>query len=314
MLQTPLVLQSDGKIVLTGFVESGTERDIALVRYNTDGTLDTTFGGGDGIVTTDFGTAQDEAFDIVQQPLDGKLVVVGKSSTATVVLRYNTDGSLDTSFASGGVYEVGLGTNTEEATSISIDGDGKIVVVGSATSGIDSQAFVLRLNADGTRDTSFDVDQNNGPTYTEDGPAVILDADVEIFDAELSDVDNFDGSSLTLTRDGGANSEDVLSFENGPVISLSGGELFKNSAVIASFNTTTTSGQLVITFTDANGETPTNDDVNAIMQQIAYSNTNQSPPASVLIDWTFSDNNDGSQGSGGVLTANRQHHSQHNCR
>ena len=78
----------------------------------------------------------------------------------------------------------------------------------------------------------------------------------------------------------------------------------KTVLLVASFDTTTTSGQLVITFTDANGETPTNDDVNAIMQQIAYSNTNQSPPASVLIDWTFSDNNDGSQGSGGVLTAN----------
>ena len=60
----------------------------------------------------------------------------------------------------------------------------------------------------------------------------------------------------------------------------------------------------MITFTDANGVTPTNDDVNTIMQQIAYSNTGQAPPASVQIDWTFSDNNDGSQGSGGILAAN----------
>ena len=232
---TSLVFQSDQKIVLVGYVESGSERDIALVRYNTDGTLDTTFGGGDGIVTTELGSAEDDAYDVVQQPLDGKLIVVGKTATATVVLRYNTDGSLDTSFATGGVYEIGLGTADEQGFGVSIDENQKIVVVGSARSDAGDQLTILRLNNDGTRDTSLDVNDNDGPTFIEDGPAVILDADVEIFDAELSDVDNFDGSSLTLTRDGGANSEDILSFEDGPAITLSGGELFKNSAVSREF-------------------------------------------------------------------------------
>jgi len=57
-----IALQSDGKIVATGYSTIlGNGYDFAIVRYNANGTLDTTFGGGDGIVTTDFGNSDNAA-------------------------------------------------------------------------------------------------------------------------------------------------------------------------------------------------------------------------------------------------------------
>ncbi|MCA9058952.1 MAG: hypothetical protein KDA85_10640, partial [Planctomycetaceae bacterium] len=142
-------------------------------------------------------------------------------------------------------------------------------------------------------------------SFTEGGPATVLDGNVEITDLEQDGFNavngNYSGAILTIVRNGGANSEDVLSFNDGNGITLSGGNLIKNSQIIATFDTTSTPGELVITLTDANGEIPTSADVDAILQQITYSNSNTAPPASVQLDWTFSDGNTGSQGSGGAL-------------
>ena len=80
-----------------------------------------------------------------------------------------------------------------------------------------------------------------------------------------------------------------FSFAAGNGISLSGSDLIKNSQVIASFDTTTTAGQLTITFTDANGETPTSADVDNILRQLTYANTSDTPPASAQINWAFDD-------------------------
>ncbi|MCP4964147.1 MAG: hypothetical protein GY926_02820, partial [bacterium] len=77
--------------------------------------------------------------------------------------------------------------------------------------------------------------------------------------------------------------------------------LQKAGATIATFDTTTTSGQLVITFTNANGQKPTSADVDNILRQITYSNSSDTPPASAQIDWSFDDG--GNQGPGGALQA-----------
>jgi len=135
---------------------------------------------------------------------------------------------------------------------------------------------------------------------------VVLDADVDVSDVELdafnSGSGNYDGASLTLVRNGGAASEDVFSFIDGNGITLSGTDLSNASGVIATFDITTTSGQLVITFSDT-AEIPTSADVDKVLQQIAYSNSSGAPPASAQIDWTFDDGNTGAQGAGGALTA-----------
>jgi uncharacterized delta-60 repeat protein len=104
---TDVALQSDGKIVVAGFSESGadiTTSDFALARYNPDGTLDMSF-GTDGKVVTDFAGSRDTATGVAIQP-DGKIVAAGRSQNGTetdfALARYNADGTLDTGFGTGG--------------------------------------------------------------------------------------------------------------------------------------------------------------------------------------------------------------------
>ena len=105
-------LQPDGKIVVAGFAHNGSNNDFAVVRYNPDGSLDTTFGFG-GKLTTPIGAGDDNANGVVLQP-DGRIVVVGQSyNTLTqdfdfAMVRYNPDGSIDNSC--GQVF-YSIGTN-----------------------------------------------------------------------------------------------------------------------------------------------------------------------------------------------------------
>lgn len=145
-------------------------------------------------------------------------------------------------------------------------------------------------------------------SFTENGATVVLDNNAGVSDVELGALNggngNYDGTSLTLLRNGGVNSDDVFSFASGNGITLSGGNLIKNSQIIGTFDTTTTQGELLISFTDANSEIPTSADVNNVIRQINYSNSSDAPPGTVQVSWTFSDGNSGSQGSGGLGQAN----------
>ncbi len=306
-----VTVQPDGKILVAGFSHNGVDADFALVRYNTDGTLDTSF-SADGKLTTDFGSGLDSSYDVTVQT-DGKILVSGFSSNGSnydfAVVRYNADGSLDTSFSSDGMLTTAIGSGDDIGQSIALQPDGKILVAGQSDNGVDKDIALVRYNADGTLDLTFDpvTTLDGNPTFIEDGAAVVLDVDVDVSDTELdalnSGLGNYDGASLTLVRNGGASAEDVLAFNDGNGITLSGGNLIKNSQVIASFDTTSTPGELVVNFTDANGETPTSADVDNILRQVTYVNSSDTPPASVQIDWTFNDGNTGVQGSGGALIA-----------
>ena len=120
MVGTGVALQSDGKIVVTGWC-SGIDgaNDVLLARFNANGTPDTSFGGGSGYVRLDVnGTASvtnERASNVVIQP-DGKIVVVGSVShtgnqstgpSDVVVARFNADGTPDATFATGG-FKIGL--------------------------------------------------------------------------------------------------------------------------------------------------------------------------------------------------------------
>ncbi|ADC88827.1 hypothetical protein Thal_0191 [Thermocrinis albus DSM 14484] len=100
------------------------------------GSLDTTFGRG-GIVTTDIGTNREDEAKALAIQSDGKIVVVGYSYNGTntdfAVVRYNPDGSLDTSFGTNGIVTTDIGTNSEDkAYALAIQRDGKIVVAGTS--------------------------------------------------------------------------------------------------------------------------------------------------------------------------------------
>ncbi|MBK8465040.1 MAG: InlB B-repeat-containing protein [Chloracidobacterium sp.] len=149
-------LQSDGKIVLAGLSYVGSEFDFALTRYNTDGSLDTTF-SGDGRVTTPVQSNSDDQAEAVALQPDGKIVTVGYSNqfnTDFGAARYHPDGAIDTTFSGDGKVTTDIDSSFDVAYSVAIQPDGKIVAAG--TSG-DSFA-VVRYNTDGSLDTTFDGD------------------------------------------------------------------------------------------------------------------------------------------------------------
>lgn len=124
-----VALQADGKIVVAGSSYNGSNDDFALVRYNADGSLDTSFNGS-GKVTTDFGGGYEAGRSLVIQS-DGRIVVTGGDLTA--LARYNTDGSLDTSFNGTGKVKTGNGSSFAGGYGVALQTDGQIVVVGTAS-------------------------------------------------------------------------------------------------------------------------------------------------------------------------------------
>ncbi|WP_181415511.1 cadherin domain-containing protein, partial [Nitrosomonas sp. Nm84] len=292
-----VVLQPDGKIIL-----AGAGSDIGLLRLHSDGSLDTSFGGGDGIVTQSV-SASGIDLGIALLQSDGKIIVAGSGGAGAAndvfaAMRFNADGTLDTSFGTGGLITTAVSADMEYARAATLQADGKIVVVGTMYNGSDYDQAIVRYATDGTLDLSFGIMMNtlNGtPTYTENGSPVVLDADVQIVDAELSTANSFTGATLTLARNGGASSDDVFSASG--TLSLSSGNVIVSGTNIGIY--TNSSGTLTLTFND----NATNTLVNSAMRQIAYSNSSDAPPASVQINWTFNDGNAGSQGPGGALSA-----------
>ncbi|MEN8224533.1 MAG: T9SS type A sorting domain-containing protein [Bacteroidota bacterium] len=158
-----MVLQDDGKVLLGGsaYNQYTTVDDFALLRLNADGSPDNTFGTS-GIVMTDINGEFDNAFSMALQD-DGKILLAGHTYISgkrnACVVRYNTDGSLDAAFGSGGIAMTSIGCITDRTRDIGLQQDGKIVICGYINDGADDHTFVCRFNADGTLDQSF---ANNG--------------------------------------------------------------------------------------------------------------------------------------------------------
>ncbi|MDX1387009.1 MAG: delta-60 repeat domain-containing protein, partial [bacterium] len=174
-----LALQADGKIVAVG-ITTLNGNDFVVARYNTDGSLDGSFGAG-GIVTTDFsGMDFSDSASSVLILNDGKILVGGaagapNSHTNFALARYNPDGSLDPSFGTGGLVSfdfLGVEAN-DEILSIALQADGKIVAAGitNMDRGVAENLFAIaRFNPDGSVDTGF---ANNGTFTTDFGGGVM---------------------------------------------------------------------------------------------------------------------------------------------
>ena len=196
-----VAVQPDGQIVLAGTVANfsgGFSEDFGLARYNTNGSLDSTFGIG-GLVTTGFGTSNAQSVaGVALEPGTGAIVVAGTvldpSFTQDFALaRYNaSNGSLDTHFGTGGeVVTASAPGTTSTAAGIAIQpNDGAIVVAGT-TSGFDSNSnFFQDLTlaryraADGSLDPGFgtggEVLTDFGPGSRTTGAGVAIQADSKI--------------------------------------------------------------------------------------------------------------------------------------
>ncbi|MBK8979513.1 MAG: hypothetical protein IPM29_26735 [Planctomycetes bacterium] len=178
-------IQVDGKIVVAGRRSAPNGDDFALVRYNPDGTLDSSFGSG-GLVTTDFGFSSDQA-NAVAIGADGRIVAVGNTSGNAgdfALACYNPDGSLDTTFGSTGRVTTQFGASYDMANAVTIQADGRIIAAGQSYDLNTHRAnFALaRYNADGTLDGSFG---DGGKVTTAFGPdslvmAAVLQGDERI--------------------------------------------------------------------------------------------------------------------------------------
>ncbi|MEI8208659.1 MAG: hypothetical protein WCG16_05610 [Methylococcales bacterium] len=303
-----VAVQSDGKIVTLGMVVVGqgfnNSSAYYLERYNTDGTLDSSFGGGTGRIISDVNPT-DMSFDksVIDNYLNnlddiphalsilgnGKILVAGQSNfNQLAVLRYNSDGSLDSSFGNNGKIIGTFGHGEARGYSLNVQTDGKFIVTGEAVDSGVSQTLVLHFNADGSLDDTFNPNYNTvnaiaNSIYTENGSPIALDSSVKIYDAELSAQGNYSGASITLARHEGTNAENVFTVSGN--LSISG-----NNAVLSGVTIGTVS-QSNGTFTLTFNSNATQVRVNEVLSSLDYSNNSHTPPASVTIDWTFNDGN-----------------------
>jgi uncharacterized delta-60 repeat protein/RHS repeat-associated protein len=159
-----VAVQPDGKTVVVGqsqVTTAGvTNYNFSIVRYNVDGTLDTTFGdclfASPGKTTVDF-FSDDYAYAVAIQP-DGKIVVAGQSGGGDfAVARLTSSGNFDTTFDSDGKLTTSFG-GSDFAYAVAIQSDGKIVVGGYTTAGTDKDFAVARYTTTGALDSTFDSD------------------------------------------------------------------------------------------------------------------------------------------------------------
>lgn len=227
-----LALQNDGKIVVVGRSSFGAfTTSLIVVRYQSNGTLDTTF-GTNGVVRTDF-EANNTGNKILIQP-DGKIVVVGynkQSDTAyqQLIVRYNSDGTLDQTFSGDGFLQINLAGNYTSGSDIALQADGKILTGGvvwtlSGSPNPSAASLLVRLNRDGTFDTTFDEDGirtvvfgTGGAFYLgfvsiavqSDGKILGLDYNKKLYrfnlDGSLDTSFDFDGSRSVLRADSTVN-------------------------------------------------------------------------------------------------------------
>jgi len=157
-----VALQSDGKMLITGYSYTIAGWRLSLTRLNADGTLDNTFGTS-GVSSLPWGNGISE-----DQPLALKILSSGKIMFATFktngafkefyLLRANADGTIDNTFDSDGIAQFSIGTGDDLAVNFTETTGGKIYVVGRSNNGTNNDFSIIRLNINGSLDNTFDTD------------------------------------------------------------------------------------------------------------------------------------------------------------
>jgi uncharacterized delta-60 repeat protein len=154
-----LALQDDGKIIAAGYSSNEGNRDFALVRYNSDGSLDRNF-ALEGMVVTEVGSSDDEITDVAIQP-DGGIVLTGSALGAdgrvVVLARYLTDGTPDPAFADEG-FSLSVVGRDAQAESVVLTDDGRIIVSGSYSDEKRTGLMLVGFDTNGQIDREFGHD------------------------------------------------------------------------------------------------------------------------------------------------------------
>lgn len=312
-----IAVQADGKIVAVGSAPPQTNDErlqsgFAVVRYNANGSLDTTF-SGDGkfneFVWPDNGTWRPEgdrgwgrsvAHDLHLAD-DGSIVVAGRTfgdemneeptREQFAMIRLRADGSFDKSFGMNGYVTTAAAPGTLSDyinfANMLVGPDGRIVI-GGAVNVIDTghHVFMVGFKPDGTLDDTFGTSapgtQNNA-VYLSGHPDQFLHARIQIDSPYVDDFNGatFEGAQLTLARLHGANAED--NFIAGGALQFADGRAILDGVDVG--GVVVHGGVLVIDF----NENATKARVNHTLQSIAYDNKRAQTAQQVEIDWTFSD-------------------------
>jgi uncharacterized delta-60 repeat protein/LPXTG-motif cell wall-anchored protein len=282
-----MAIQTDGKILVAGYFGGVSDKNFAIVRYNTNGALDATFGTA-GITTTDLGGV-DIASSMVVLP-NGKILVAGRSFDRNfAIVRYDTNGTLDATFGTAGITTTSFNTGSAVGNSMAVQPDGKIIVAGGIWLSNRWIIAMARYDTDGTLDTSFGT---AGTTTTDlnadsNGYSVAIQPDGKIivagdFDATLSyDYDfallrynangsidtTFDTDGLVTTDIGGSETGSTMVMQADGKIVVVGATWLNNANqfALARYKTTPlaatlatrspTSSSATITFTVTGSET-----------------------------------------------------------
>ncbi|MFO0576195.1 MAG: hypothetical protein U1A78_19505 [Polyangia bacterium] len=197
-----IVVQSTGKVVISGTIEHAgaadeRDRDVALVRWNADGTLDTSFGSG-GVVTLDLIAGEvsgstylaDTTWGLAVQP-DDRLIVhaaqkrAGGTDTDFALIRLQPDGARDVTFGTQGVCAVDINNRSASPRNVTLLPDGSIIGSGYMSDGGVIKPVLYKVSGSGQLDTSF----GNGGAFTQN----VLTAATEAYSVVLQ------GTSLVTT-------------------------------------------------------------------------------------------------------------------
>ena len=187
-----IAIQPDGKIVVAGYSFDGTKDNFAIIRYNADGSTDYSF-GTNGYNLTSIGTTADNINSIAIQS-DGSIFAAGFAQSGNymdfAVAKYTSSGLLDNSFDGDGIAVTPIYSNSEFASKILLQADGKIVVIGSTMQTNDYDFAMVRYNSDGSYDNTFNGNGFITPyfngNYNEYGNAGILQNDGKILIAGMN--------------------------------------------------------------------------------------------------------------------------------
>lgn len=173
--------EAGGKVIVTGHTgSSSSDHDLMVARFNTDGTLDNTFGNGGFVSTTFTPGSPSRGWDVSIQS-DGKIIVAGWSGDQVAIARYLNSGGLDPSFSVDGKILLDFSSGADWAHSVALADDGDIYVVGGFELSNQDRGFLIgRLNSDGTLDNAFGnqgrkIILSPGPAGPSDGWGCIVD-------------------------------------------------------------------------------------------------------------------------------------------
>lgn len=221
---------------------------------------------------------------IADLSIGDKITITGVTGLSTSNIRFNGTNTLE--------VDTNATTFVNPEISISLsNAAGNDLAFTVADSGSDT---VITFEA--ANDEPIFSNLNGGNTFTENGTSIAIDSDVTISDTELDALNsgngNYDGASLTISRSGGANSQDIFS-NTGLLGTLTqGGTLSYDSTQVGTV-TTNSAGTLVLTFNSS----ATSALVDNVLQSIGYGNSSEDPSSSVTLNYTFNDGTADSTGT-----------------